>query len=59
MSRQLIKAIFILVTIITVKSEVVCSEDELVREIIEDLEDNGIFHNLSLRKTRLFKRIPS
>jgi hypothetical protein len=23
-------------------SEVVCSEDELVRELVEDLEDNGI-----------------
>lgn len=26
---------------IIVKSEVVCSEDELVREILEDLADNG------------------
>lgn len=25
-----------------INSEVVCSEDELVRELVEDLEDNGI-----------------
>ena len=24
-----------------INSEVVCSEDELVRELVEDLEDNG------------------
>ena len=39
---------FILISILVlfcfinyINSEVVCSEDELVREIIEDLEDNG------------------
>ena len=36
---------FLLITIIflinIVKSEVVCSEDELVKEILEDLADNG------------------
>ena len=41
MSKQLLKVLFILISVIAVKSEVVCSEDELVREIIEDLEDNG------------------
>lgn len=51
MSRLLIKTIFILLSIITIKSEVVCSEDEFVREIIEDLDDNGIIHILSFRKT--------
>ena len=36
--------LFLLISVLCavyVKSEVVCSEDELVREIIEDLEDNG------------------
>jgi hypothetical protein len=36
---------FLLITIIfsinIVKSDVVCSEDELVKEILEDLADNG------------------
>ena len=41
MSKHLIKAILIIIAILAVKSEVVCSEDELVREIIEDLADNG------------------
>ena len=41
MSKQLIKVLLILIAIVSIKSEVVCSEDELVREIIEDLEDNG------------------
>jgi hypothetical protein len=27
--------------LVYIKTEVVCSEDELVREILEDLEDNG------------------
>ncbi len=30
-----------LVLLNTIKAEVVCSEDELVREIVEDLDDNG------------------
>ena len=34
-----IVAISYLITLIN--SEVVCSEDELVRELVEDLEDNG------------------
>lgn len=33
--------ILLIALVIKVRSEVVCSEDELVREIIEDLEDNG------------------
>ena len=41
MSIHLIKVFLMLIVISTIKSEVVCSEDELVREIIEDLEDNG------------------
>ena len=41
MSRELIKLLIILISIISIKTEVVCSEDELVRELIEDLEDNG------------------
>ena len=35
-------SVLIFFTIINkINTEVVCSEDELVREIIEDLEDNG------------------
>jgi hypothetical protein len=41
MSKQLLKVLFVLTAIAVIKAEVVCSEDELVREIIEDLEDNG------------------
>lgn len=32
-----------------ITSEVVCSEDELVKELVEDIEDNGKFYILSLR----------
>jgi hypothetical protein len=41
--KNLIKILLVtlLFNILYVKSEVVCSEDELVREIIEDLEDNA------------------
>ena len=45
-------------------SEVVCSEDELVKELIEDIEDNGNFQTKLIiqlikliRKTRLLKRV--
>ena len=42
-SRKLLLCLFSLslVFLNSVKAEVVCSEDELVREIVEDLEDNG------------------
>jgi hypothetical protein len=53
---MLLKVIILLISLIAIKTEVVCSEDELVREIIEDLEDNGILIYLC-RKTRLFERI--
>jgi hypothetical protein len=33
--------ILVLSALVYIKTEVVCSEDELVREILEDLEDNG------------------
>ena len=33
-----------ILSIYTIKAEVVCSEDELVKEIIEDLADNGIIY---------------
>ena len=43
MSKTKLVLIFLCfaITINYINSEVVCSEDELVREIIEDLEDNG------------------
>jgi hypothetical protein len=43
MSRKLTFLIILLTlcSFIYVKSEVVCSEEELVRELLEDLEDNG------------------
>jgi hypothetical protein len=42
LSRNLIFLSLVLILFVNhIKSEVVCSEDELVREIIEDLEDNG------------------
>jgi hypothetical protein len=44
------KALFLLISIIAIKSEVVCSEDELVKELLEDLADNGIFLNNCLGK---------
>lgn len=34
-----------------VNSSVVCSEDEFVKEILEDLADNGLFNNFKNRKT--------
>jgi hypothetical protein len=40
MSKEFL-ILFALLTAFIVKCEVVCSEDELVKEIIEDLEDNG------------------
>jgi len=42
-SKQFILFTFLLFTIYLtyINSEVVCSEDELVKELIEDLEDNG------------------
>ncbi len=33
--------LIVFVSFIYVKSEVVCSEEELVKELLEDLEDNG------------------
>ena len=40
--KFLIFAFVLIFTLISLsKSEVVCSEDELVKEIMEDLEDNG------------------
>jgi hypothetical protein len=41
--RKLIVCLFFLSLVLlnTIKAEVVCSEDELVREIVEDLDDNG------------------
>lgn len=51
MSRLMIKTFLLLIAFLAVKSEVVCSEDELVREILEDLEDNGIYSSLFFRKT--------
>lgn len=42
-SKNILLAIisFTLIYLRFIKTEVVCSEDELVREIVEDLEDNG------------------
>jgi hypothetical protein len=40
-SKLLLLIAIINIVIYTVHSEVVCSEEELVREILEDLEDNG------------------
>ncbi len=37
----LINLIILFITLATIKSDVVCSEDELVKEILEDLADNG------------------
>ncbi len=35
-------AILFMITISMINCDVVCSEDELVKEILEDLADNGI-----------------
>ncbi len=43
MKFKIILLIFIC-SITLVRTEVVCSEDELVREILEDLADNGIIN---------------
>ncbi len=40
MSKEIL-VLFALIAALAIKCEVVCSEDELVKEIIEDLEDNG------------------
>jgi 2,4-dienoyl-CoA reductase-like NADH-dependent reductase (Old Yellow Enzyme family) len=41
--QKILLTVFLIFTSLLcyIKSEVVCSEDELVRELIEDLEDNG------------------
>ena len=39
--KVLICSIIAISYIALINSEVVCSEDELVRELVEDLEDNG------------------
>ena len=44
MTKMVIKLFFVLISLIAVNLEVVCSEDELVREIIEGLEDNGKYY---------------
>ena len=50
--KQFVIIAFLLGMIVNVvKSEVVCSEDELVREIIEDLEDNGKIYNLIIKES--------
>ncbi len=38
-------------------SQVVCSQDELIKELYEDLIDNGIPKSFTLRKTGLFKKV--
>ena len=42
--KILISIVAISYLIALINSEVVCSEDELVRELVEDLEDNGNFN---------------
>lgn len=32
---------YLLLIIVSIKTQTICSEDQLVREIKEDLEDNG------------------
>ena len=44
MTKMVIKLFFVLISLIAVNLEVVCSEDELLRDIIEDLEDNGKYY---------------
>ena len=42
-TKKIFFCLFVLIgiSLTFIKSEVVCSEDELVRELVEDLEDNG------------------
>ena len=40
-TRKLLICLIFFTFLIYVRNEVVCSEDELVRELVEDLEDNG------------------
>jgi hypothetical protein len=42
MYKQIIKSLFLLAAILSLaRCDVVCSEDELVKELLEDLADNG------------------
>lgn len=47
MMFKLFIKVFLIFTILSyISCDVVCSEDELVKELLEDLADNGIYNSL-------------